>query len=189
MDLSVLSTLSVVDWALIAVMVLAAIGGLSRGFFRSASGLVGLVAGLVLAAWNYQTVAHFFSSFLSNDATANTVAFIAIALVVMIVAGILGSILANAVQKMGLGCLDRLAGGVFGLLQGALVVTLIVWVTIAFFPKAEWLIQSRVPRYFFGVCHMSTRVSPEQLGKTVRAQLKELEAKTPDWMHKDNNAR
>jgi membrane protein required for colicin V production len=186
---SSLSTLSAIDWVLVAVLLLAAIGGLSRGFFRAAAGLLGLVAGLVLAAWNYQTIAHLFGSFIHSEPTANTTAFIAIALVVMIAAGILGAFLSSAMHKIGLGCLDRLAGGVFGLFQGALIITLIIWVTIAFFPKAEWLTHSRLPRYFFGACNLSTRVSPEQLGATVRAQLKELEAKTPDWVHKDSNAR
>ena len=49
---------------------------------------------------------------------ANAIAFLVIALLVMVVAAILGSLLAKVFEKVGLGCLDRLAGAVFGFVEG-----------------------------------------------------------------------
>ena len=56
----------------------------------------------------------------------------------------------DAFHSIGLGCLDRIAGGSFGFLQGVLLVTLGILVTVAFFPQAHWLADARLPRYFFG---------------------------------------
>jgi membrane protein required for colicin V production len=172
-----------VDWAIAIFLVVSVLGGLQQGFFRSVCSLGGLVLGLVLAAWNYARVAALLRPFVRIEAVADTIGFLLIALVVMVLAGILGSILAKTLHKLGLGCLDRLAGGVFGLLQGALLVTLCILLAVAFFPTAQWLTESKLPKQFFGVCHLSMRVSPGYLADRVREGLKTLEEESPEWMH------
>jgi uncharacterized membrane protein required for colicin V production len=101
----------------------------------------------------------------------------------MIIAGILGNFLAKTLHAIGLGCLDKIAGGVFGLFQGFLLVTLAILVTIAFYPQAHWLVEARLPRHFFAACHLSTHMTPEQLAERVRAGLKNLEEESPRWLH------
>ena len=81
----------------------------------------------------------------------------------MAIANIIGAVLSKTVRRMGLGCLDRLAGGLFGFLQGALLITIAILVVVAFFPKAQWLADARLPKLFFGACHLSTRVSPARI--------------------------
>ena len=125
--------------------------------------LVGLVAGLAIAAWNYGRVAALLLPYLKNEAVDDTIGFIVIALVVMGIAAVAGTLLHKTFHRMGLGCLDRLAGGVFGLIQGMLLVTLCILVALAFFPQAHWLAEARAPRLFFGVCHLSTHVTPAEL--------------------------
>jgi membrane protein required for colicin V production len=159
------------------------LGGLQQGFFRSVCSLGGLVLGLVLAAWNYARVAALLRPLVRIEAVADTIGFLLIALVVMALAGVLGSILARTLHRLGLGCLDRLAGGVFGLLQGALLVTLCILVAVAFFPTAHWLTKGKLPKQFFGACHLSTHVSPRYLAERVREGLRTLEEESPEWMH------
>ena len=84
---------------------------------------------------------------------------------------------------MGLGCLDRLAGAAFGFFQGALLVTLIVLVAVAFFPQEQWLADAKLPRLFFGACHLSTHMTPAELADRIRQGLKVLEHESPRWMH------
>lgn len=182
-----MSGLSLVDWILIVVLLASMVGGLVRGFFRSVFGLGGLIAGLILAAWNYQHVARRIPG-VHSEGVADTIAFVLIAVLVMVVAHLAGWLLAKMMEKIGLGCLDRLAGGLFGLAQGALLVMLAIWVTVAFLPDAEWLTQSRLPRYFFGACHLSTHVSPKGLSERVRQELDKLEERSPGWMHRDRQA-
>jgi len=171
------------DWAIVIVMALSVLGGLKQGFFRSVFSLGGLLLGLVLAAWNYARVAAWLMPLVRMEPVADTIAFILIALFVMAVAGILGTILAKALHQMGLGCLDRLAGAAFGLFQGALLVTLCILVAVAFYPKAHWLAEGKLPKRFFGACHLSTHMSPEELARRVRQGLKTLEEESPPWMH------
>jgi hypothetical protein len=84
---------------------------------------------------------------------------------------------------LGLGCLDGLAGAIFGFFQGIILVTLGILVIVAFFPPARFLAEARLPRLFFGSCHLSASMSPHDLAERVREGLKELEEKTPVWMH------
>ena len=175
-----------VDWVIVIVILLAVAGGLSQGFFRSIFSLGGLLLGLVLAAWNYGHVAALLLPLVHIEAVANTIGFLLIALLVMGIAGIIGNVISKTFHRMGLGCLDRLAGGVFGVLQGVLLVTLAILVAVAFYPKAQWLAEARLPKMFFGACHFSTHMSPKELAERVQHGLRVLEEASPQWMHPDS---
>ena len=175
--------MTLVDWIIVVLLAGAVLGGLAQGFLRSIFSLGGLILGLVLAAWNYGHFGAVLRHAVHNEKAANAIAFLLIALVVMAVAGMTGSLLSKAMHKIGLGCLDRLAGALFGLFQGAVIVTLCILVTVAFFPKTKWLTESRLPKYFFGACHLSTHISPDELAQRVRQELKTLEEASPEWMH------
>jgi membrane protein required for colicin V production len=172
-----------VDWAIVLVMFGSVIGGLTQGFLRSVCSLGGLLLGLFLAAWNYARLAALFLPMMRLPAVANTVAFLVIALLVMAIADMLGRLLSKTVHQIGLGCIDRLAGAAFGFFQGMLMVTLVILVTVAFFPQARWLTEGRLPHLFFGACHVSTHMSPEDLAERVRQGLKTLEEESPRWLH------
>jgi hypothetical protein len=62
-------------------------------------------------------------------------------------------------------------------------VTLCILVTVAFFPHAQWLAEARLPRYFFGACHLSTHMGPAELAERVRDGLRMLEQESPWWLH------
>jgi uncharacterized membrane protein required for colicin V production len=154
-----------------------------QGFFRTVCSLIGLFAGLTLAAWNYHHLASIILPMVRVEAIADVVAFFTIALLVLALANLVGTILGNTLEWMGLGCLDVIAGAIVGFFQGALVVTLCIMMTLAFFPKAQWLSQSRLSHLFFGACSATTHMSPEQLADRVHKGIRILELESPPWMH------
>ena len=105
------------------------------------------------------------------------------------VVSLLGKFLSKALHTAGLGCLDKLAGGIFGFVQGALFVMVVILVSLAFYPHARWLAEARLPRLFFGACHVTARMSPEQLATRIRHGLSILEDETPQWMHPGGGAK
>jgi membrane protein required for colicin V production len=175
------------DWLIVVLLVLSVLGGLAQGIFRSVCSLGGLIIGLAIAAWNYGRVAALLLPFIKAEAVANAIGFILIAIVVMAIAGVVGNVLHKTFHRIGLGCLDRLAGGVFGLAQGLVLVTLCILVAVAFFPQEHWLVEARLPRLFFGACHLSTQMTPGDLAERVRRGLNLLEQESPWWMHPGNN--
>ncbi|HEY6488391.1 MAG: CvpA family protein [Terracidiphilus sp.] len=178
-----MTTLTIVDWVIIAILVGSVLAGIVQGFLRSIFGLGGLVLGLIVAAWNYPSIAGFFRKMVRSDQIANAIAFILIAVVVTAVLSAIGILLSKVFKKIGLGCLDSLAGAIFGLFQGAVLVTVFILVTVAFFPDTQWLTQARLPKYFFGAIHISADVSPSMLSGRVRQELDRLERESPAWMH------
>lgn len=175
--------MTLVDWAIVIILLGSVLGGLAQGFFRSVCGLLGLVLGLVIAAWNYGRLGALFLPLVRIPAVANTISFLLIALLVMALIGLIGSLLAKAFKLLGLGWLDGLAGAVFGFFQGALLVVIGILVVVAFFPQAHWIADARLPRMFFGACHVSAEVTPAELGERVRSGLRIWEAESPRWMH------
>ena len=175
--------MAIVDWVIVFILLISVLGGLAQGFFRSAFSLAGLVLGLSVAAWNYKRIAVLLDPMVKVKSVSNAIGFVLIALVVMAVFTLLGSLLAKTFKRLGLGCLDRIAGAVFGFFQGALLVTLGILVMVAFLPPAHWLVEAKLPRLFFGGCHLSTRVSPGDLAVRVREGLRVLEEDTPQWLH------
>jgi membrane protein required for colicin V production len=176
------------DWAILGIILVATVGGLAQGFFRSFCGLAGLFFGMALAIWNYRVVGRLFLPIVRIEAVANAVGFLVIALLVMLAAGLLGGMLEKTFRWAGLGCLDTLLGAVLGLFQGVLLVMVIVLVTVAFFPGAQWLTDARFPQYFFGACHLSMDMSPKQLSDQVQESLKKLKRESPAWMHPGHGA-
>jgi membrane protein required for colicin V production len=175
--------MQLVDWAIVIVMVMAALAGLTQGFFRSVCSLGGLLLGLAIAAWNYERIARLVLPLVRVEAVANAIGFLLIALLVMALAGVIGNLVAKTLRQLGLGWLDALVGAAFGVLQGAVLVMLVVLVTLAFFPTARWLAEAKLPRVFFGACHLTTHMSPAELADRVRHALKALEEESPEWMH------
>src|ERR1035438_8638196 len=102
--------MALADWAIVVIMVLSVLGGLTQGFFRSVFSLAGLVLGLALAAWNYRLIAALMLPMVRIEAVANVIGFLLIALIVMGLAAVAGKILSKVFHHLGLGCLDRLAG-------------------------------------------------------------------------------
>jgi membrane protein required for colicin V production len=172
-----------VDWAIVLVIAGCMVGGLVQGFLRTACSLAGLIAGLVLAAWNYRRLADFLLPWIRVEAVADAITFFVTAVVVMAVAAFMGGVLARFLKWIGLGCLDRMAGAVLGFFQGVVLVTLTILVTVAFFPRAQWLTESRLPREFFDALHLSTQMTPAELAERVRDGLRLLERESPPWMH------
>jgi membrane protein required for colicin V production len=172
-----------VDWAIIAVLVLATLGGLAQGFFRTACGLAGLVIGLMAAVWNYSYVARVFLPVVRLEALANAIGFLVIVILVMLGAALLGGFLEKTFRWAGLGCIDTLLGAVFGFFQGIAIVMIFVLVTLAFFPGTWWLTDAKLPPMFFQACHISMEMSPKELSDQVQGSLKKLKRESPAWVH------
>src|SRR5579864_6655902 len=179
--------MTLVDWAVVIVMIGAVVAGMAQGFFRSVCSLGGLVLGLAIAAWNYGRLAGIFLPMVRVPAVANTIAFLLIALVVMLLIGLVGNILAKAFKTIGLGWLDGIAGGIFGFFQGIVLVVVFILVIVAFFPQEQWLAESSLPRMFFGALHVSTHMTPSELSERVRSGLRAVEEESERLLHSSHD--
>ena len=179
--------MTLVDWAVVIIMVSAVIAGMAHGFFRSVCSLGGLVLGVAIAGWNYARFAQVLLPVFRIPAIANCVAFLFIALLIMVLASLIGKLLSKTFKSIGLGWLDGIAGAIFGFIQGIVLVVVFVLVILAFFPHEQWLAESTLPRMFFGALHISAHVTPSELSSRVREGLRGMEEESERLLHSSHD--
>ena len=172
-----------IDWLILLILAAAVLGGFAQGFLRSVCSLGGLFFGLILASWNYGAAAELLLPIVRFEPVANALGYLLIVILVTALANLLGSLLSRTAHSVGLGCLDRLFGGVFGLLQGWLAVTLFILIVAAFFPHTRFLAEGRMPPLFWRTCHFGSHMGPAELAQRILHGLNQFQQQSPSWMH------
>jgi len=154
---------NIADWIILLVLVVSVIQAASSGFFQEAFGIAGLVFGYLIAAWQYRRLGGHFAAYISSRWLGEIVAFLAILLGVMILAGILGKIVRWMVKEAGLNVVDRFFGGALGLVRGCLLIAIVLVGMTAFTPTSRWLQGSSLAPYFLVVGRAAIWVAPSEL--------------------------
>jgi membrane protein required for colicin V production len=170
------------DWFLIAVLAYSTIAAFVRGFLLELFSLGGLVAGILLASWNYRSVSPLLSRIITTSSTANVVAFLLITIAVMILCAILGKALHHTAEAIGLGFFDRLLGAVFGFARGCLLGIAILMAAAAFLSPSPLISQSRLSPYFLAGAHAVSFVVPHDLHQQILDGATQLKHNAPDWI-------
>ena len=155
--------MNLADWIILLVLVVSVVQAASSGFFQEAFGIAGLVFGYLIAAWQYRHLAGHFALYVSSRWLGEIVAFLAIMLGIMVLAGIVGKIVRWMVKEVGLNVVDRFFGGALGLVRGCLLVAIVLVGMTAFTPTSRWLQGSDLAPYFLVVGRAAIWVAPAEL--------------------------
>jgi len=140
--------LTSLDWTFIALLALSCLLGLWRGLVWEAMSLAGwFVAGVV----SY-TLADHVSPMLAMTGLSDTLryglAFILLFIASLLIWGVVTAVIKKAVGAIGLGLLDRLLGGAFGIVRGGLILVVLVSfishtpIQDAQFWQASWVVKN-----------------------------------------------
>ncbi len=120
--------MNILDWLLLAGLLLSALVGLLRGAAYELIALGGWFAAFVLAhlyaAW---LGAYLLGGLVQQPELRTALAFVACFVLVLLAAGVLATLARLLLRSTGLGMLDRSLGAVFGVVRGALVIVLLAW--------------------------------------------------------------
>ncbi len=123
------------DYAIIAIVGFGALYGLGRGVLRMATSVLSLALGLYAASTWYLRVAAFaVKQFGTSPAFSRALGYAIVFLLVFVAIEYAGRRIIMLVNLVNLGCLDRLAGGVFGAGIGVVLARLIIVAITAFSP-------------------------------------------------------
>ena len=170
------------DWFLIAVVACSTILAFMRGLLLELFSLGGLIAGILLASWNYRSFAPLLSHLITNPSIADVVAFLFIAIGVMLLCAIAGKALNRTANAIGLGFFNRILGAAFGFARGCLLGVAIMMAVVAFLPPASWITNSYLAPYFLAGAHAVSFVVPYDLRQLILDGAKELKHNAPDWI-------
>jgi membrane protein required for colicin V production len=174
--------MSLFDCFLIAILAYSTIMAFVRGIILELFSLGGLIAGILLAAWNYHHIALLLSRLVTTPATAQIVAFLFIALGVMVLSTLLGKALNRTAHAIGLGFFDRLLGAAFGFVRGCLLGVAILMAAAAFLPQSQWIANSQLSPYFLAGAHAVSFVVPHDLRLRIMDGAAQLKHDAPDWI-------
>jgi membrane protein required for colicin V production len=134
------------DILILVLLIISAISGLVNGFIKTLFSLVGLVVGVVLAGRYYLSLADHLG-FIHSENAAHIVAFLIIFLLVILVATILGIIFTKIVSAILLGWLNRLLGGVAGVVMGGLAIGAILALWVHFMGSSDTFANSALASF------------------------------------------
>jgi membrane protein required for colicin V production len=134
---------------IIVVIVGLGIAGLRQGLIRTVFGIAGLIGGIFLAGRYYDELAA--RLFPSGAMWGNIAAYAIILIATVVVAGVIGWLLAKLVNFAALGWLDKLVGGILGVVIGGLLCAAILAIAVKYYPGMQTTIdQSVIARFLVG---------------------------------------
>ena len=137
------------DIVIIVVVALLGLVGLRQGMIRTVFGIAGLIGGIFLAGRYHDELAALL--FPSGAAWSNIAAYAIIAIATLVVAGVIGWLIAKLVSFVALGWLDKLVGCVLGVVIGCLLFAAIMAIVVKYYPGMEATInQSVIARFLVG---------------------------------------
>jgi membrane protein required for colicin V production len=167
--------MNILDWLIVGILVLSVLHAASQGFVFELFSLVGTVFGYLLAAWEYPVVARYIAPYVKSELIAGGAGFLLIFVAVVILAGIAGRIARSAAISVGLRWFDRLLGGAFGFLRGALAVMVLVMAMASFLPSSRALAESSLGQYFLVAGRAAVYAGPDELKQKFRDGLRALD--------------
>ncbi|MBB3188840.1 CvpA family protein [Halomonas cerina] len=112
------------DWLFIVVLTVTALAGFMRGLIREALGLATWVLALLAARWLSPPVAELLAGLIDNPDGRLVLAFVMVVFTVILACGLIIRMMHAAVEWVGMGLFNRVAGAAFGVAKGAAIVVL-----------------------------------------------------------------
>jgi membrane protein required for colicin V production len=132
----VIGAIGILDWVMIAVLVISVGLGLARGLLLEVATLAGWVVAYFAAQWLAADVAPHLPIGLPGSGANRAAALALVFVTVIIVWGLLARLVRMMLHATPLSVVDRIGGGAFGLLRGGVLLILLATV-VGLTPAAQ----------------------------------------------------
>lgn len=166
--------MNALDWTILVILMFSALLAAAQGFIFEIVSLAGALAGYLLAAWGCGKIAPWFLPYVKTQPFAELGGFLAIFLVVILLAGSIARILRWMVHEAGFRWVDRSLGAAFGFLRGAVIVTAGLLAITAFAPETPELAGSQLAGYFVVAGRGASWLAPSEVRQKFRAGVDKL---------------
>ena len=172
--------MSLLDLLLVLMVGASVIAGFAAGFARVGFGFIAAVTGVLFGFWFYAAPAAFLRKIIHSAPVSNVLGFLIVFWAILVVGAIVGKLLSTFFKWTGLSWMDRLLGGAFGFIRGAVIGTGFVAVLLAFAPKPlpTWMVNSKLLPYAVDASNLFASLAPQELKEAVRDGMEELRK---DW--------
>jgi membrane protein required for colicin V production len=136
-----------VDWLLVGIMVVSVVFAIRKGFVRELISLAAVIMGIILAALWYPRAATWYEDLTKSHDVALAAGFLTVFGLALVGGAIISLSARYLIQKAGVEWFDRLLGGLFGLLRGLVVDSILLMVLMAFAVKPQAVRDSQLAPY------------------------------------------
>ena len=160
-----------IDIAIILALGWFTVAALSAGLVREVITLTATVLAILVAGLYHDNVARDLLMFVESDNTANIIGFLIILGAILVAGQLVASFMKRGVSMLMLGWADHLAGAIFGLFKGFLVVQILLIVLVTFEPLAvdNDIAQSTLAPFFLDITPILLGILPDQFEAAVNA--------------------
>ena len=155
----------VIDWIFGIIIVVFAISGLIKGFVDNVFGKLAFIAGIICGWIFYKSLATTLLKDIKVPYAANILSFLLIFVVVFLIIKLAQMIVSKIFEWSILKSLDRTLGFIFGIVEGAAVVCLIIFLLSVqpFFDVTNLFDGS----FFYGLVNSIFNSTKEEIGNNV----------------------
>ncbi len=174
------------DIVLLLVLAASFVSGVAKGFAKLAIGLASAILGFLFALWFYGTAGSFLLPYVSHKGIANFIGFVAIFTGILVLGALTGKLLGILFKWVGLSWLDRLLGGVFGLLRGVVFAIALVLALLAFSPNPppRSVVESRLAPYVIDTARICANLAPREVREAVSESYQKVKDAWAELMEK-----
>lgn len=168
--------MNLLDILLVILIAASVATGFVAGFARVGIGFLATVVGLVFGFWFYGIPAATIHKYVSSEALSYIFGFLLVFLGCIAVGGLIAKLLSKLFKWTGLTWLDRLFGGAFGVVRGALIAIVFVAVLMAFVskPLPNWMVDSKLLPYAVDASDVCASLAPQALKDAFQDSLHEI---------------
>lgn len=130
--------MAAIDLVILGIVLLSALIGVVRGFFREVLSLASWLAAFILALYFAPDLAERMTGLLADQGVRLIVAFVVIFVVTLIVGGLAQRLVGSLVKSTGLTGTDRVLGFVFGAARGTLLCVVALIAVRRFAETGQW---------------------------------------------------
>ena len=155
------------DVIILAILVLAAIRGLSKGFVREGVSLASLSVATLAASRYHGILAPHLAVYMESNASIAALSYLLTFLAVLVGCWLLALFLRNLLKVAVLGWLDHTAGAALGLAEGALASLVLLLFLNTFLPGMEMVRKSRLAPHADPALRALAEMAPDTWRQTL----------------------
>lgn len=154
---------SFLDFLFILIILVSVVFALLKGLAREIISLAALIGGFILAVFFYHIPAGLFREFSKTEAIANLLGFVIIFLGCILIGAVAAFLVNRLIKAASLKWADRLLGGIFGLLRGWAIASILVVALIAFPIRDDFLARSAMAPFLLAGARVAIYCVPQSL--------------------------
>jgi membrane protein required for colicin V production len=166
--------MNLLDLGIIVLLGLITLRGYYRGLFQELAVLAGVVGGVLAAAHTYLLLAAYLQPWIKDPLHARILAFVSVLVAVYWLTRLLAHFLQKLLYYLYLDFFDRLLGGFFALIKGALLVGLALMLLGLVLPRDSHLLkESRTTPYLVHISRQALELLPPDFKQRLNDYLRQ----------------